>query len=405
MGKEKQFKGLRSALVQSYLFKYDQWEVMLGIPAMLAEYKKRWRSYIEQRGAFKKLLQNMEESNANYPFGYMTNYYFRNFEHPTTPFYNGWFKFDEENYHLLTEDEMMGLERKFKVGEITVEVQKNVQEIRDYINEVVAKNAPVRRLRGMEEFYSELVAIRDEPWFCSNDLAGAMRPKGEFVTRVEAHVGMGLRMPFHRKLYVRLEPMYETLDILETKLKRLKTVLDSISSDLAFSELRESTSEEPTISIQIAGKDVGVPTHPSKAFIAHGGKTAARDKLEDFLVTLGVTPIIVEVQPSEGRSIGENVKWYLDQCNCAIILATKGDIDGRTGKFIPRGNILIEVGRCQERFPNRTIYLLEEETKFPTNIDEKVWERFTQENMENAFIKVAKELRAFGLIRPTKPSG
>ena len=144
------------------------------------------------------------------------------------------------------------------------------------------------------------------------------------------------------------------------------------------------------------------PLESPKAFIAHGGETTARDKLEDFLTALGVTPIIVEKQPSEGRSKDRNVEYYLKQCDCAIILATKGDVDGRTGEFIPRGNILNEVGRCQEILPNRTVYLLEEKVKFPTNIDEKVWERFTQESMDKAFVKIAKELRAFGLVKATK---
>lgn len=142
-----------------------------------------------------------------------------------------------------------------------------------------------------------------------------------------------------------------------------------------------------------------------KAFIAHGGKSAARDKLQDFLIALGVTPIIVEEQPSEGRSKDKNVEYYLKQYDCAIILATKGDVDGRTGEFIPRGNILVEIGRCQEILPDRMVYLLEEGAKFPTDIDEKVWERFTKESMDKAFIKIAKELRAFGLIRPIKPAG
>jgi len=137
-------------------------------------------------------------------------------------------------------------------------------------------------------------------------------------------------------------------------------------------------------------------------FIAHGGRTAARDKLKDFLVALGVIPMIVEEQPSEGRSKGKNVEYYLKQCDCAVILATRGDIDGRTGEFIPRGNILIEVGRSLELFPDRMIYLLEEEAKFPTNIDEKVWERFSEGCVDKALIKVAKELRAFGLIKAMK---
>ena len=141
---------------------------------------------------------------------------------------------------------------------------------------------------------------------------------------------------------------------------------------------------------------------PPQVFISHGGKTAARDKLQDFLMALGVIPIIVEEQPSEGRSVNKNVEHYLEQCDCAIILATKGDVDGQTGEFIPRGNILIETGRCQEILPSRMIYLLEEGAKFPTNIDEKVWERFSEECVDKALIKVAKELRAFGLIKAMK---
>ena len=375
---------LRSALIQ-----YDEGQVMGVIPLMLAECEKRWHPYIEQRDAFYRLFQKMEHSNANYPFGYMTNYYFRDFERPTTVFYDGWAEFDEQNYHLLTDQEMVDLERKFKVEDITVEVKKSIQEIQDYVNDVLAKNAPIRRLKGMGEFYGELIAIRDEPWWYQKDLVSEMRPK-QAITREEAHTGMGLTMPFHRELYVKLHPAYTTFTILKTKLNRLKTVLDSISSDLAFSELQEDTSEGL------------VPTHPPKAFIAHGGESAARDKLEDFLTALGVTPIIVEEQPSEGRSVNKNVEHYLEQCDCAIILATKGDVDGQTGEFIPRGNILIETGRCQEILPSRMIYLLEEGAKFPTNIDEKVWERFSEECVDKALIKVAKELRAFGLIKAMK---
>jgi len=379
----------RLAHLRSSLIHYNEVQITVMIRVMLEEYRNRWNLYTEQRDEFYKLFEKMQNSNGNYPFGNMTNYYFQNFERPTTPFYDEWSEFDEQNYHLLTDQEMANLKQKFKVEDITVEVQKSIQEIHDYVDEVVAKNAPIRRLKGMKEFYSELIAIRDEPWWYQKNLASEMHPK-EAVTRVEAHVRMGLKMPFHHELYVKLHPAYTTFTILKTKLERLKTVLNSINSDLAFSDLQEGTIEEL------------VPKHPPKAFIAHGGESAARDKVESFLIALGVTPIIVEEQPSEGRSKDKNVEYYLKQCDCAIILATKGDVDGRSGEFIPRGNILNEVGRCQEIFPNRTVYLLEEGVKFPTNIDEKVWERFTEESMDKAFIKIAKELRAFRLLKAMK---
>lgn len=144
-------------------------------------------------------------------------------------------------------------------------------------------------------------------------------------------------------------------------------------------------------------------TDKPKAFIAHGGASPALSKLKSFLEALGVEPLVVEDQPSEGRSVGENVDWYAKQADCAIILATKGDIDGKTGKFIPRGNVLIETGKSQELFKDRIIYLLQAGTKLPTNISEKVRVRFTSQNMDNAFIKIAKELKKFGILRAVKP--
>lgn len=139
-----------------------------------------------------------------------------------------------------------------------------------------------------------------------------------------------------------------------------------------------------------------------KAFIAHGGDSTALSKLRSFLEALGVQPLIVEEQPSEGRSIGENVDYYAKQADCAIILATKGDIDGKTGKFIPRGNVLIEIGKSQELFKDRIIYLIQAGTKLPTNIDEKVRARFTSQTMGDAFIKIAKELNKFGILKAVK---
>ena len=139
-----------------------------------------------------------------------------------------------------------------------------------------------------------------------------------------------------------------------------------------------------------------------KAFIAHGGESPSLNKLKEFLEALGIEPLVVEEQASENRSIGDNVDLYARKADCAIILATKGDIDGVTGGFIPRGNVLIEIGKAQELFKDRIIYLLQAGTKFPTNISEKVWGRFTSSCMDDAFIKVARELYKFGLLKSVK---
>jgi len=143
-----------------------------------------------------------------------------------------------------------------------------------------------------------------------------------------------------------------------------------------------------------------------KTLIAHGGKSAALSKLHSFLEALGVEPLVVEIGPSEGRLTEEQVDEYMKQADCAIILATYGHIeDVKTSKKHPRLNVVDELGRCRNVFRDRTILLLEKGVDLPSNVSGIVYEHFTKQNMENAFIKVAKELRAFGLIKPMKPGG
>ena len=152
-----------------------------------------------------------------------------------------------------------------------------------------------------------------------------------------------------------------------------------------------------------AEKETEMSTTQPKVFIAHGGDVPALRKLKRFLDALGIQPLVVEEQPSEGRSIAENVDYYARLANFAIILATKGDIDSKTGGFIPRGNVSIEIGKLQEIFKEKIVYLLQAGTKFPSNASEKVWVHFTPQSMDNAFIKVANELRNCGILKAVKP--
>ncbi len=154
----------------------------------------------------------------------------------------------------------------------------------------------------------------------------------------------------------------------------------------------------------------GTPYIPSKeevispkAFIAHGPKSKPLEKLCRFLTTLGVQPTVIEEEPSEGRSIDQQIEIYLGQTDCAIVLGTADDKELKDGKLYPRRNVCIEIGRFQEKFPHRIIYLLEEDASLPSNVSEKIHERFSQESMEEAFVKVIRELKAFGILKAVKP--
>ena len=140
---------------------------------------------------------------------------------------------------------------------------------------------------------------------------------------------------------------------------------------------------------------------PPKAFISHGKESVALTKLEEFLRALGVEPLIVKEQPSLDKTVDDKVNYYLSQADFVIILAT-GD-DKIEGKLHPRQNVIHEIGLAQNTHAGKVIYLLEEGTEFPSNIRPKVYEPFKQRNMMNAFLHIAKELRAYGILKAVKP--
>lgn len=150
----------------------------------------------------------------------------------------------------------------------------------------------------------------------------------------------------------------------------------------------------------ISSKDEGIKP---KAFIAHGPKSQALEILCKYLSAQGIEPLVIEQEPYESRAVNEQVELYLEQADCAIILGTADDKELKDGKLYPRRNVHIEIGRCQERFPNRTIYLLEENASFPSNIEEKLRTYFTSKCMDEALIRVSIELKTFRILKAVKP--
>lgn len=145
-----------------------------------------------------------------------------------------------------------------------------------------------------------------------------------------------------------------------------------------------------------------VSSQEKRVFVSHGTETKALIKIERFLRGLGITPVIVKDEPSLGKSIDDLVEEQMNSCEAVIILATKDDkVMNQEGKeyYQPRPNVIHEIGLAQEKVKEKVIYLKEEDCVFPSNISPKVWENFTQDNMENAFLKVVKELRAFGITQ------
>lgn len=137
-----------------------------------------------------------------------------------------------------------------------------------------------------------------------------------------------------------------------------------------------------------------------KAFISHGKESVALSKVKEFLSALGIEPVSVRKQPSLDKTLDDKVDYYLNQADFVVILATGDDVVD--GKRQPRQNVSHEIGLAQKTHAGKIIYLLEEEAEFSSNIGPKVWEPFNQNNMENVFVYIVGELRAFGVLNVTK---
>lgn len=145
---------------------------------------------------------------------------------------------------------------------------------------------------------------------------------------------------------------------------------------------------------------------PPSVFISHGKESVALRKLQTFVETLGIEPLIVKRQASLDKDVADKVNFYLNKANFVIILATGDDTvrDTKTGAPIkqPRQNVIHEIGLAQKTHPGRIVYLLEEGANFPSNIRPRVWESFKQRNMMEAFLGIIRELRAYGMLKIMK---
>lgn len=182
-------------------------------------------------------------------------------------------------------------------------------------------------------------------------------------------------------------------DVSQIKGPSLRNALLELEGIISI--LEEKNPEEEIVTSYISLQE-------KRIFISHGNETQALIKLERFLRGLGITPVIVKHEPSLGKSLDDLVEQQMASCIGVIILATKDDkLKNSRGEeyYQPRPNVIHEIGLAQEKFKDTVVYLKEKGCIFPSNISPKVWENFSQDNMENAFLKVVKELRAFGMIQ------
>lgn len=143
-----------------------------------------------------------------------------------------------------------------------------------------------------------------------------------------------------------------------------------------------------------------------RIFVSHGKHPEVYKTITRFLEVLQLQPVIDENEPNLGNGIDMKVQRMMNSCGSGMIIATPDDpiTTGQNTIFQPRGNVLQEIGKAQELYGKRIVYLKEKNACFPSNINPKVYYSFEilderRVLLAEVYLGIVRELKAFGILR------
>ena len=101
--------------------------------------------------------------------------------------------------------------------------------------------------------------------------------------------------------------------------------------------------------------------------------------------------MVVRDLPNLNLSLNEKVRFYM-----ALVQGQSNETTAQEQRTRP--NVENEIGMLQTAENIGARIMKESGVSFASNYAEKVWIGFTKEHVPDAFIDIAKELRAFGFI-------
>ena len=142
-----------------------------------------------------------------------------------------------------------------------------------------------------------------------------------------------------------------------------------------------------------------VSNQNKKIFIGHGRSHIWRE-LKDFIVdTLGLEYEEFDRISPAGKSINNRLEEMLGK-SCMAFLIMTGEDEQADGSLHARGNVIHEIGKCQDRFgAERAIVLLEKGCKKFSNIDGIIYIDFAKGNIKETFGEIVKVLIRESIIR------
>lgn len=135
----------------------------------------------------------------------------------------------------------------------------------------------------------------------------------------------------------------------------------------------------------------------NRVFIVHGHDGEARESVARFISSVGLSPVILNEQANQGRTVIEKVEANSD-VGFAVVLLTPDDVgrakDTKKLESRARQNVLLELGYFIARLGRANVCALKKgEVSIPSDFAGVVWEPMDGEGWK---LRLAKELRAAG---------
>ena len=146
-----------------------------------------------------------------------------------------------------------------------------------------------------------------------------------------------------------------------------------------------------------------VPTSAfgNKVFIVHGHDNEAKEKVARFVEKLNIEAVILDEQPSKGRTIIEKFETHAGEVGFAIVLLTPDDVgslSGETKEFKPRArqNVILELGYFMAKLGRERVRVLHKENvELPSDMHGIVY--LPMDRSDGWQLKLAKEMNHAGL--------
>ena len=147
--------------------------------------------------------------------------------------------------------------------------------------------------------------------------------------------------------------------------------------------------------------DEHVRVKSDKVFVVHGRKEGPREAVARFIGQLGYTPVILQEQASEGRTIIEKFERHSDDVAYAVVLLTADDrgglidADPSTYEARARQNVILELGYFIGTLTRRRVCVVHEHgVEVPSDFHDVVRVPLDSGGWK---LHLAKEMKAAGL--------